>query len=147
MRLFIHLYQHIQCGVDVPARTGGVPTEQEIESSITRKSIKWPGCVLLLSCFENVSTDLALELRLSLVQKQDDLLHDGPDVVAVDQGKRELQGPLLDRDIILLEAVQDSVPVSLDSTVVDMDCLQKGVQSYISMIMGKGMKQKMNTCI
>ena len=60
-----HLYENGNHRIDVPAFAGAV----------------------FVSCYEGVGGNERLELRLSHIQKRQHFLHDGADVVPVDEGK------------------------------------------------------------
>lgn len=73
-----------------------------------------------------------LELHLGrLLHEADQVLAHRGKVAAVDQGEGQLDGPLLDGDVGVLQAVQDGGAVPLDSLRVRLHYSKECVQGHV----------------
>ena len=86
---------------------------------------------LLLSNSQNIGANVGLELCISYLQKCYNLLDDATNVVGVDKSKCQFESSALDGNVILLQAVKNGRPVSLHSTMVQINSLEKCVQGHI----------------
>ena len=86
----------------------------------------------LLSRHHTLGRADGLELRVRHLDEGDQLLHDGADVVAVEEGEAELHGAPLDGDVRVLEALDDGAAVALDGPDVGLHRLQQGVQGHVA---------------
>ena len=87
---------------------------------------------LQLGDSEYIGRDVALEVHFTRVQEVEQLLDHGPDIVLVDEGKGQLQRSATDRNVVLLEAIQNGGSVSLDGIVIHVHSLEKSVQRHIA---------------
>ena len=77
---------------------------------------------VFFSHYKGIGGNVGLELRLRNVEKIQNLFHDRTNVVLVDECEGELESSTANRDVALLEAVEDGGPVTLDCVIVDSHC-------------------------
>lgn len=90
--------------------------DQNSEDCIDMPTFTW---TVFFSCYKCISGNVRLELGLCHIKKAEDFLHDGADIVLIDESKREFEGSTSNRDVVLLQTLQDGIAVTLHCIIVN----------------------------